>query len=138
MRDENLAAWPRTEQVVSDQLAEYYGLITHVDEQVGRVLDALGASPHADNTIVCLWSDHGWHLGEKQKWHKSTHWEEATRVPLIIVAPGVTKPGTQTTRPASLIDLYPTLATLAVLDAVETHWLKGRRTVVFGTSIGGL
>ena len=62
----------------------YLASISYADAQLGRVLDALRKSPHADNTIVVLWSDHGWHLGEKRHWHKSTLWEEATRVPLTI------------------------------------------------------
>ena len=55
----------------------YLASITFADAQIGRVLDALDESPHAKNTIVVLWSDHGWHLGEKGHWHKSTLWEEA-------------------------------------------------------------
>jgi arylsulfatase A-like enzyme len=78
-------------------------------------LDALDKSPHAENTIVVLWSDHGRHLGEKHHWHKFTLWEEATRVPLIIAAPNVTKPGSRTSQPVSLIDLYPTLIELCGL-----------------------
>ena len=60
----------------------YLASITCADDRIGRVLDALEQSPHANNTIVLLWSDHGWHLGEKKHWHKSTLWEESTRVPL--------------------------------------------------------
>ena len=92
----------------------YLASISCVDDRIGRVLDALEQSASAKNTIVVLWSDHGWHLGEKQHWHKSTLWEEATRVPLVISAPGI-----QTgvcMRPVSLLDLYPTLSELANLD----------------------
>jgi arylsulfatase A-like enzyme len=84
---------------------------------VGRVLRALEASPYADNTVIVLWSDHGYHIGEKEKYHKSTLWEESTRVPLIVVAPNVTSPGGKSKRPVSLIDLYPTLVELAGLPA---------------------
>ncbi|MCD6322592.1 MAG: sulfatase-like hydrolase/transferase, partial [Clostridiales bacterium] len=73
------------------------------------VLDALQASPYANNTIIILWSDHGWQLGEKQHWMKQTLWEECTRVPFIIVAPGITKSGTVCNQPVGLIDIYPTL-----------------------------
>ena len=62
-RDENLAAWPRTKEVISDQLAEYYGLITHMDEQIGRILKALEASGKADNTIIVYTADHGLAVG---------------------------------------------------------------------------
>jgi arylsulfatase A-like enzyme len=61
---------------------------------VGRVLDALDKSDHKDNTIIVLWGDHGWHLGEKEHWRKFALWEEATRAPLVWVVPGVTKPNT--------------------------------------------
>ncbi len=94
----------------------YLANITFADAQVGRVIDALDRSEHRDDTIVVLWSDHGWHLGEKERWHKSTLWEEATRVPLIVVAPGVTEPGSRCSRPVSLVDLYPTLLDLCGLD----------------------
>ncbi len=97
----------------------YLAGITCADERLGRVLDALDQSPHAKNTIVVLWSDHGWHLGEKQHWHKTTLWEEATRVPLVISAPGY-RPGV-CDRPVSLLDLYPTLNELARLPAIEAH-----------------
>ena len=71
----------------------YLAAIAFTDTMIGRLIDALDKSPYKDNTIVVLWGDHGWHLGEKQHWRKFTLWEEATRAPLIFVAPGVTKPG---------------------------------------------
>lgn len=100
----------------------YLACISFADACVGRVLDALEKSPHRDNTIVVLWSDHGWHLGEKDHWHKFTLWERGTRVPLIIKAPGVTPAGRQTAEPSNLVDLYPTLIELCGLppfDQVE-------------------
>jgi len=92
----------------------YLACISFIDVQVGLVLDALDASPHAENTIVVFWGDHGWHLGEKSHWSKSTLWEEATRAPLMIVAPGI-KPGRCPT-PVSFLDIYPTLVELAGLE----------------------
>jgi arylsulfatase A-like enzyme len=97
----------------------YLASITFADELLGRLLDALDRSPQKDNTIVVLWSDHGWHLGEKQHWRKFTLWEESTRVPLMIVAPGVTQAGTRCDQPVSLLDLYPTLVELAGLPVKE-------------------
>jgi arylsulfatase A-like enzyme len=94
----------------------YLASISFADALVGRLLDALDAGGQAEKTIIVLWSDHGWHLGEKGHWHKMTLWEEATRVPLVIVAPGVTRPGTRSTRPVSLVDLYPTLIDLCGLE----------------------
>lgn len=93
----------------------YLASIAFADRQVGRLLDALDQSPHADNTIVVLWGDHGWHLGEKLHWRKFTLWEEATRTPLMMVAPGVTEADQQCDRTVSLVDIYPTLADLCGL-----------------------
>lgn len=97
----------------------YLASITYADAQLGRVLDALDASDAADNTIVVLWSDHGWHLGEKGHWHKTTLWEEATRVPFIISAPGF-EPA-RCSCPVSLVDLFPTLNELCELPPIDSH-----------------
>jgi len=94
----------------------YLASIAFVDSQVGRVLDALDASPHRDDTIVVLLSDHGFHLGEKQRWAKRALWTDSTRVPLILDAPGMPA-GEVTRRPAGLVDLYPTLLELTGIDA---------------------
>ncbi|WP_425617829.1 sulfatase [Anatilimnocola sp. NA78] len=99
-----------------EAIQAYLATITFMDGQVGRVLDALEASDKRDNTIVVLWSDHGWHLGEKEHWRKFALWEEATRSPLIIAAPGVTKPGTVCERTVDLMSLYPTLCALCKLE----------------------
>ena len=100
----------------------YLASIAFADAMVGRVIDALEKSPHRDNTIVVLWSDHGWHLGEKQHWQKFTAWRVCTRVPLIVrVPPGVPglPPGTQSggtcSKPVNLLSLFPTLTDLAGL-----------------------
>ena len=79
------------------------------------MLDALVASDHAKDTLVVLWSDHGWHLGEKQHWAKRSLWEESTRVPLILAGPGLAKGNCKW--PVGLIDLYPTLSELCGLGA---------------------
>lgn len=92
----------------------YLACITYADTQVGQVLDALEASPERDNTIVILWGDHGWHLGEKQKWRKATLWEEATRMPYIWAGPGIAR-GARADQPVDLMSFYPTLAELAGL-----------------------
>ena len=96
----------------------YLASVAFMDAQVGRVLDALEKSPFASNTIIVLWSDHGWHLGEKDITGKNTLWERSTRVPLIFAGPGIT-PGAVTHRPAELLDLYPTLNELCSLPHVE-------------------
>lgn len=113
-RDENLASWPRTSPVIRDQLAEYYGLITHLDEQVGRILDALKSSGHADNTIVVYAADNGLALGSHGLLGKQSVYEHSMRVPLIIAGPGIPA-GRDTSALTCLPDLYPTLCDLAAI-----------------------
>mgnify|MGYP001965976237 FL=1 len=105
----------------------YLASIYFADTMLGRVMEALEKGPNADNTIVVLWSDHGWHLGEKQHWQKFTAWRACTRVPLIMRVPkgspglpGGTVPGI-CTRPVSLVSLAPTLLELAGLPPVKVH-----------------
>lgn len=93
----------------------YLAAISFADHALGVVLDALLKGPNASNTIICLWSDHGWQLGEKLAWRKFTLWERATRVPLLLGGPGL-RNGPQDAVISSL-DLYPTLAELAVGEA---------------------
>ena len=100
---------------LDDVVRSYTAGIRHADALVGRVLDALDRSNHAANTIIVFWSDHGYHFGEKRHFAKDTLWERSSRVPLAIVAPEVTVPGTVSSRPVSLIDLYPTLVDLCGL-----------------------
>jgi arylsulfatase A-like enzyme len=89
----------------------YLASVSFVDEQIGRVLDALEASAHADSTVVVLWSDHGFHLGEKGITGKNSLWERSTRVPLVFAGPGVVR-GASSARPVELLDIYPTLIEL--------------------------
>jgi arylsulfatase A-like enzyme len=103
----------------------YLASTTFMDSQIGRVLDALDASGVASNTVVVLWSDNGWHLGEKDITGKNTLWERSTRVPLIFAGPGVVK-SARCTQPAELLDIYPTLLELCGLPAksgLEGHSL---------------
>ena len=100
-------------------IQSYLATCAYTDMNVGRVLDALEKSPHKDNTIIVFWGDHGWSFGEKQHWRKFALWEETTRVPFIWVAPGVTKPGTSSTRPVDVMSIYPTLCRLAGIDVPE-------------------
>lgn len=95
----------------------YLASTSFVDACVGRVLDALAASRYADDTIVVLLSDHGFHLGEKQRWAKRSLWETSTRVPLVVGAPGCA-PGVSS-QPVGLVDVYPTLLELAGLAPDE-------------------
>ncbi|MEK7707160.1 MAG: sulfatase-like hydrolase/transferase, partial [Verrucomicrobiota bacterium] len=88
-RDEDLAAWPRTEKVIRDQLAEYYGMITHLDGQVGRILDALKRSGQADNTLIIYSADNGLAIGSHGLLGKQNVFEHSMRVPLIFVGHGI-------------------------------------------------
>jgi len=105
-------------------LQGYYAAISYVDEQIGRVLDALEQGPNRDNTIVVLTSDNGWHTGEKNRWSKPTPWEQACRVILAVSVPGL-KPQVSLT-PVGQIDLLPTLLALCGLTPPDTHRLDGR------------
>lgn len=102
----------------------YLATTAYVDAQMGRVLDALDKSPHKDNTIVVFISDHGFHLGEKHHWQKTTLWEEATHCLMMLRVPGVTPEGQVSQRFVSLLDLYPTLAELTGLEPPDN--LDGR------------
>ena len=91
----------------------YAACVSYADFELGRLMKGLEASPIADNTIVVIWTDHGWHLGEKEHFSKFTLWEESTRVPLLILKPGANQKEVDTA--VSLVDVYPTLLALAGL-----------------------
>jgi len=101
----------------------YLACTSYVDSEIGRVLEALERSGHKENTVVVLWSDHGWHLGEKAITGKNTLWQRSTRVPLIFAGPGVTS-AQKCARPAELLDIYPTLIDLCALPPAP-HALEG-------------
>ncbi|QDU76569.1 Choline-sulfatase [Bremerella volcania] len=103
----------------------YLACTSFVDAQIGRVIAALEQNGYADNTIIVLWSDHGWHIGEKEITGKNTLWDDGTRVPLIFAGPGITE-GQRCTQPAELLDIYPTLSDLTGLKqpgGLEGHSL---------------
>ena len=105
------------EELKRNLIHGYYASMSYMDAQVGRVLDELKRLELDKNTIVVLWGDHGWHLGDHGSWTKHTNYEQATRIPIIIRAPGVTKPSSNTKQLIETVDLYPTLAELAGLPA---------------------
>lgn len=105
----------------------YLACVSFVDAQIGKVLEYVDNSPYANNTIIVLFSDHGWHLGEKQHWGKWTGWDISTRVPFIIVPAGAAK-NPNCKQPVSLLDIYPTLIEMAGLPQKELD----------GVSIAGL
>jgi iduronate 2-sulfatase len=102
-----------TDEMVIQLRRAYLACVTYVDTQIGRLLEGLRREGLAGNTIVCLFSDHGWHLGEHGTWSKMTNYEWSARVPLIISAPGL--PPGQTRALSELVDVYPTLCELAGL-----------------------
>ncbi len=98
----------------------YLASVSYADAQLGRLLDGIEKSSYKDNTVIVLWGDHGWHLGEKHHWRKFALWEEATRAPLIWVAPGVTPKNVTSKRTVDFLSIYPTLCDLTQLPK-PTH-----------------
>ncbi|MEY4938317.1 MAG: Choline-sulfatase [Verrucomicrobiota bacterium] len=102
----------------------YLACISFMDAQIGKLLDAVAAGPDAGNTVIVLWGDHGWHLGEKEHWGKWTGWQRSTKTPLIVVpaentASAAFQRGVTCAEPVSLLDLYPSLIELCGLPARE-------------------
>jgi choline-sulfatase len=107
--------WVRENDQWRNLVRSYLACTSFVDAQVGRLLEALDETGLSHNTIVVLWSDHGYHLGEKAITGKNTLWERSTRVPLIFAGPGVSK-NAKCNQPAELLDIYPTLIELCGLS----------------------
>ena len=115
-RDENLGAWPRTEAMIRDQLAEYYAMVEHMDAQIGRILAVLKTRGLAENTIVVYAADNGLALGSHGLLGKQNVFEHSMLTPLILAGPGVPK-GKSTAAFTYLFDLFPTLCELAGVPA---------------------
>lgn len=109
-------AWLQKEKQWKNLVRSYLASISFMDAQLGRVLDGLEANHLDQNTIIVLWSDHGWHLGEKGITGKNTLWDRSTKVPMIWSGPGIVA-GAKCNEPAELLDIYPTLLDLAGLPA---------------------
>lgn len=109
-------SYPTTEAGLKAFSQAYLASVAAVDDCIGQVVEAVDRSSHRDNTIIVVTSDHGWTMGQKDYLFKNSPWEESTRVPFIIRAPGVTRPGGVAQHPVSLIDLYPTLVDLCGLQ----------------------
>ncbi len=105
----------------------YYACVSYVDAQIGRLLEALKEEGLSENTIVVLWSDHGWKLGEFRGWGKMSNLEIDTRVPLLISAPGLLAAGRQSEQLVELLDVYPTLCELAGIEV--PGFVEGRSLV---------
>lgn len=108
-----------SEELKRSLIHGYYASTSFVDAQIGKVLDELRSSALSENTIVVLWGDHGFHLGDLGIWTKHTNYEQANRIPIMISAPGVTKPGSVSVQIAESVDIFPTLVQLAGLPAAN-------------------
>jgi len=117
-RDEALAAWPRTPEVVQQQLAEYYGMITHMDAQIGRILKALQESGRADNTYVIYTADHGLAVGSHGLLGKQSVYEHSMGTPLMIAGPGIKRDSSEAL--VYLLDLFPTITDLAGVETPKS------------------
>jgi iduronate 2-sulfatase len=117
------AAMPESGDLSTDQARNlihgYHAAVSYMDAQLGRVLDALMATGLDKSTVIVLWGDHGWHLGDHGMWCKHTNYEQAARIPLIVVAPGVTRPNASSPSLVESVDLYPTLCELANLPVPD-------------------
>ena len=102
----------------------YLACINYVDNQIGRLLDELRNNPRKRDTVIVLTSDHGWNLGEKTHWCKAAIWRDTTRVPFMVVAPGVSKAGLRNNQPISHVDIYPSLCDFAGIP--KPKYLEGR------------
>jgi iduronate 2-sulfatase len=109
---------PLDETVALRLIHGYHAATSYMDAQFGRVLDALDDTGLAENTIIVLWGDHGWHLGDHGMWCKHSNYEQAARIPLIVAAPGA-EAGAATRALVESVDVYPTLCELAGLPAPQ-------------------
>ncbi len=116
VRDEQLAPWPRTPEVVRQHLADYYAYITFVDAQIGRILEALREAGLEDDTIIVFASDHGLAIGSHGLFGKQNLYDHSMHAPLIFAGPGIPR-GKQSDALCYLFDIFPTLGDLAKVDA---------------------
>lgn len=122
-----------SEEVAKELIHGYYACVSYIDAQIGLVLDELERLDLAENTIVILWGDHGWNLGDHKLWCKHVTFETALRTPLILKVPGQTK-GQRTDAITEYIDIYPTLAELTGLKAPETAVGQSMVPIIQGQS----
>ena len=118
----------------------YFSCVSFTDAQIGRVMKELETQGFADDTIIVLWGDHGWQLGEHNEWCKHTNFEDATRVPFILRVPGVTDGGMKTKALVELIDIFPSLTDLAGIDVPPMCTENSHKSIacVEGSSVAPL
>jgi iduronate 2-sulfatase len=124
------ATGPLSDTQARELIHGYHAAVSYMDAQLGRVLDELERSGLAGNTIVVLWGDHGWHLGDHGQWCKHTNYEQAAHIPLIMRVPGVTRADSRTHALVESVDLYPTLVELAGLPAPQVPQMLDGRSFV--------
>ncbi|HPO15555.1 MAG TPA: sulfatase-like hydrolase/transferase [Candidatus Hydrogenedentes bacterium] len=133
IRDEKLAPWPRTPEIVKEHIADYYAMISHLDAQIGRIMDALKETGHADDTIIVYTSDNGLAVGQHGLLGKQSLYEHSLKVPLIITGPGVPR-GRHVDAACYLMDLFPTLCDLAGIPCPADLDGKSLAPVLSGAS----
>jgi iduronate 2-sulfatase len=123
------AEGPLPEALQRELIHGYKACVSYVDAQLGRVLKALADSGEMENTVIVLWGDHGWHLGDHGMWAKHSNFEQATRSPLLVVLPGVSG-GLQIRNPVEFIDIFPTLTDVAGLETPQDLQGKSLRPML--------
>lgn len=106
---------PFTEELKRNLIHGYYASVSYMDAQLGRVINELERLEMLNDTVIVLWGDHGWHLGDHKSWTKHSNFEQANHIPLIFVSPGTVKAGATSQQLAETVDIYPTLAALTGL-----------------------
>lgn len=127
MRKQGWHQWISENGKWEEAVRGYNASVSFTDDMIGRLLDALQEGPMSDNTIIVFWTDHGYHLGQKEHWEKFALWEQTTRVPLILAYPEIKGKGAACDQPVSLLDVYPTLNELCGIPLAEK--LDGRSLV---------
>ncbi len=123
--NQSFAKYRNNETKWKEMMQGYLASISFADWVLGQILDALEASPYASNTIIVLWSDHGYHIGEKQHFSKRALWTQTLRVPFLISVPGMKTAGTTCDAPVSLLDIYPTLNEICSFEQSVPQQLAG-------------
>jgi iduronate 2-sulfatase len=121
-----VASYETREEALKRFIQAYLASVASVDELIGNIMDVVEQTSLADNTIFIVTSDHGWGMGEKDYLYKNSLWQESTRIPLVIRAPGISQAGSISEHPVSLIDIYPTLVELCDLTGETMKNAKGR------------
>ncbi len=132
IRDEKLAPWPRTPSIIREHIADYYGMITHLDDEIGRVLETLEQTGRADNTIIIFAGDNGLAVGQHGLMGKQNMYDHSVRVPLAMVGPGLPQAETSDAQ-CYLLDIFPTLCDLLDIEPPDSVEGESLMPVIEGT-----